>query len=441
MVDKTRTPRAIPPLVKWSGRAGLLLAGLLLAELVFRLYLTRTGNGYDSALVRAEIEERVAPLRFEVGGVEPGMENWGARGRFLNPFYGYETKRGDNRIKLDLSIDQVGWDVAFPDIERPYKILVTGGSVSELFCSKDTNGTQRLTELLAEDPRFEGRTPVFLNHGRPGFKQPQQLMLLAYLTSMGLRPDAVLNIDGFNELSLGALNSSHGSNPIFPHFYYWGHLASGIEHTGPGAELASGRRSLKVSALDLGTLVLDWGLNSSAAVGSATLVRLKQLQRKWVAAADEYAQRLESETDQRVTRGMAFDADEGAVLKAIVDTWVESSQSLNALCLSKGIFYLHILQPTLHDRGSKVLTPKELEEGETILESKRAIEAGYPMLRNAAPRLEALGVPFVDASMIFRNVSERIYYDLCHFRVPGNDYLAEAIAVGFLRYMPEKLMR
>jgi hypothetical protein len=102
--------------------------------------------------------------------------------------------------------------------------------------------------------------------------------------------------------------------------------------------------------------------------------------------------------------------------------------------------YLHVLQPTLHDQGSKPLTPQEIA-GDNAHESwKEACRQGYPLLRAAGERLKAMHVNFLDASMLFKDVQESLYFDACHFRVAGNVMLAELIAPEFLKVMrvPEK---
>ena len=58
------------------------------------------------------------------------------------------------------------------------------------------------------------------------------------------------------------------------------------------------------------------------------------------------------------------------------------------------------------------------------------------MLRKAGAGLRQRGVPFVDCSMVFENVTRPLYYDACHFTRGGNVRLAEAIAPAFLEHMP-----
>ena len=48
-----------------------------------------------------------------------------------------------------------------------------------------------------------------------------------------------------------------------------------------------------------------------------------------------------------------------------------------------------------------------------------------------------VGIEFLDASRVFQDVEETLYYDPCHFNEEGNLILAEAIAPAFLAVIRE----
>ena len=111
-------------------------------------------------------------------------------------------------------------------------------------------------------------------------------------------------------------------------------------------------------------------------------------------------------------------------------------RQLHALCTDRGIFYLHVLQPTLLDPGSKPLTERErtfLDVEEALVQGVRL---GYPRLRAAAARLREHGIAFADASGVFRETPGEIYDDACHFQRPGTELLGEAVGAAFLRELP-----
>ena len=116
--------------------------------------------------------------------------------------------------------------------------------------------------------------------------------------------------------------------------------------------------------------------------------------------------------------------------------WVEASRSLQDLCRGRSIFYLHVLQPTLHDTGSKPLDPAEVAGALDNPYYTDGVQALYPRMKKAGEELRALGVNFLDASMAFVDVKVPVYYDHCHFKGLGNEIVAARIAEAFLRTLP-----
>ncbi|MEO0653147.1 MAG: hypothetical protein AAFZ65_20895 [Planctomycetota bacterium] len=57
----------------------------------------------------------------------------------------------------------------------------------------------------------------------------------------------------------------------------------------------------------------------------------------------------------------------------------------------------------------------------------RGVVEGYPRLREAGAALAAEGIAFFDASRVFAEVQETLYFDSCHFDARGNQILAQAI--------------
>ena len=61
-------------------------------------------------------------------------------------------------------------------------IAILGGSVACHFAA--INGVAKLGAELSRSPEFAGKEVVFVNLALSGYKQPQQLMTLAYLLSL-----------------------------------------------------------------------------------------------------------------------------------------------------------------------------------------------------------------------------------------------------------------
>ncbi|MFT5152347.1 MAG: hypothetical protein ACI841_002345, partial [Planctomycetota bacterium] len=126
----------------------------------------------------------------------------------------------------------------------------------------------------------------------------------------------------------------------------------------------------------------------------------------------------------------------GIINALSVSCWYQSSLSLWAICNERDIPYMHGLQPTLLDQGSKPLT----EEERQLQPSKhwdKGVQLGYGRLRAAGARLADQGVDFVDFSGCFQDVQQGLYFDSCHFIPEGCEILSGKIAAAFLDRMHE----
>ena len=71
--------------------------------------------------------------------------------------------------------------------------------------------------FFRDDSKIGDRKMVTANFAKGGYKQPQQLMILAYLLALGAQLDVVVNLDGFNEVALPPVeNVARGVNPFYP---------------------------------------------------------------------------------------------------------------------------------------------------------------------------------------------------------------------------------
>jgi len=344
-----------------------------------------------------------------------------------HPFFGFEDYS---------QLPQVGQNAAEfarPRDPREYTIVFVGGSVSWLF---NPEGTDALRKKLMEDPRFQGRTIKFLNYARPAFKQPQQLMEVAYLFNLGIQPDAVVNLDGFNECAFAWSNIKVGAHPIYPDLGIWGHSVASDPNDRRALDLMLDIREMQTQVADIAHFALHWRFYESSILGRLTLARLSRRATRAGAARKEYVDGLVGRDSKSELRGPKIEGGEEAALAIAVRVWVEASRSLQDLCRGRSVFYLHVLQPTRHDTGSKPLAPDELTSGGGNPYFIDSVHALYPRLREAGHELEKRGVNFLDASMAFADLKEPVYYDHCHFKGLGNEVVAARIAERFLSSMP-----
>lgn len=409
----------------------VLLAALSCAELGLRAWLAARGRPYTQAHAREELARWIDFA--QNFGADPAQrprdERAGAyRGPdLLHPFFAFDRPGGAELLARELARPA--------DPSRELCILIVGGSVAATFAEL---GAPRLAELLRADPRLAGREPRFLDFARAAAKQPQQLTTVAYLASMGLAFDLVLAIDGFNEVAIGSYNHQRGTNPAYPWHDKWLALALGAGGDPLAHELEQRLRASRRELLQRSRAARESAFLGSALLGSLTLARLRALHAGMARDQEAWLARSQEREIPAHLLGPPFEGGGRDALEFLVRHWRESSFSIHALCAARGVRYLHVLQPALHDQGSKPLRPEELEGAAAHPSWIEGVRAGYPLLREAGEELRARGLCFLDASGVFREVEERIYRDACHFGERGNELLAEAIAPALLELLLEK---
>lgn len=406
----------------------LSLAG---AEGGFRVWLRVRGEAFDQAAHRHGLrvlrEAALGRYSGEGGeGSDPagGTEERARWIRAIHPYFAFDRPNGARQLEEDLA------HAAAAGPER-YAIMILGGSVAAGFSNM---GAKTLKAVLGRDPRFEGRKLEVLGYGVAAFKQPQQLLQLAYCFSVGLDIDAVINLDGFNEVVVAYGNAARGINPAFPYYAEWTRMATDWTADPECVLLAARMHSLKQLIVVTADAALASPLRWSAIFAHQQSARLNRLHLEAAECQASFLDRTRGLVPQQhpAVTGPAFDHRGDAPIHLAVRIWKESSISIQSLCAERGVEYLHVLQPTLLDEGSKVVTPEEAASARTGPHWVRGVEVGYPLMRQAGPELEQRGVRFFDAGDIFRDVEERIYNDACHFEQRGNEILAEAIGRAFL---------
>ncbi|MAF65721.1 MAG: hypothetical protein CMJ84_08695 [Planctomycetes bacterium] len=403
---------------------------LLGAEGAHRLWsAARPPGAYDATDTRTAMQELLNSVNQTIpmpGDVKAAsFSDSSKRFEILHPFLGFDANYGPEQLLND--IGNIRHD---PDA---YWILILGGSVANIFGQQ---GTERLGELLAADPRFAGRSVRFLNYGRASFKQPQQVMMATWLFSFGIQPDAVINLDGFNEVAVSNANVAREMHPVYPAYGQWLAQVRSGDADMTSLEMLTESRRRRSELIDFTQRCLDRRLYLSSLAGGWALGRMRAERKALVAGTMDYLEHLKAGGLDPWLLGPTFAPDRDQGLQFSVANWQRSSISLAGLCAGHGVLYLHALQPTLYDEGSKPLTDQELEVSKTIVEWVEGARLGYPLLREAGETLREHGIGFVDCSMVFEDVVRPLYYDACHFTRGGNVRLAEAIAPAFLAHLP-----
>jgi hypothetical protein len=424
---------------RWSWRTKVLLQLALLpvwfltAEALFRGWSWIGGKPYHAEEARVAIANRlaeftsIAPIpRQEDQKLEPETLNF-FRSWHPHPFYGFENDLVASAIQQELDRRHGPRDA------HEYTICIVGGSVAMLFRPE---GTDALREKLLLDPRFAGRTIRFLDCGQPAHKEPQQLMLFAYLLELGITPDALINLDGFNEAAFAWGNILDLVNPTYPELAIWAYQARSDADDRASIDLLLDIREMQRQVIGIARFALRYRLYESSLLGRMTLSRLGWRSARTSWKRSQYVAGIAGKESSHYLGGPKILGGTQAAVDAAVRAWVESSRSLQDLCRGRSIYYLHVLQPTLHDEGSKPLTASEIAGAGNNSIFSGGVHAIYPRLREEGQALRKEGVNFYDCSMAFATLHEPVYYDHCHFKALGNEIVAARIAEAFLANVP-----
>jgi hypothetical protein len=362
----------------------------------------------------------------------------------LNPYFGPSHKAGQqfdfppelreaDSPTSPLSTNNFGFQspYQFPIVpgKREFIVGIFGGSVSVFFCLA---GANRLVTDLQQHGFFKDRTIIPLCMAHEGYKQPQQLLVLAYFLSIGQTFDLVVNIDGFNEAALAPLNNQEGVDISMPSV---SHLLPIINLIDQGTLTPEKLRSLaaiseykqRVNGL---TGILQ--RNRLASVG----VLLGQYRAMVVSRYEDESRRFAALQSVRAEQSLVSaipptEERTGAMLYAdIARNWAHSSVLMRDLLAASGAAYVHVLQPNQYRTARKFSAQEAriaLNEDSSF---KTGVEQGYPaLLAEAASRGMTSRTGFLDATHVFDKEPAPVYVDnCCHYTSLGYRLLADAIA-------------
>jgi hypothetical protein len=304
---------------------------------------------------------------------------------------------------------------------------IFGGSVAAWFCQV---GADRLVADLHRQPAFASKTLVPLCFAHEGYKQPQQLIVLAYFLSIGQHFDLVLNIDGFNEVAIGDLNAQHG----------WDESMPSVLHLDPLIALINQSTLTPAKLEALATISHDRDrLNGLAGV----------LNRNRLASLDLIGGRYDAYLEGRYRAELvAFDRLPSApatqspihvappvrplhgdeLFADIARNWIAASALMQEMLAAPRVPYVHVLQPNQYF-STRVFTDAErkvaFNAGSPF---KDGAMRGYPFLERA---LAAPGAPVkvADAVHLFDAEPRPVYIDdCCHYTLVGYEHLADFAA-------------
>ncbi len=308
------------------------------------------------------------------------------------------------------------------DASGTIDVVITGGSVATDLYLRSSEAFRR---GLAKSPLLADERIRIFSLALGGMKQPQQLLALQYFLSLGASFDAVVNLDGFNDIALPPAENVPAGLPVSAPRSWQLYTAEVSDDQSvillartweerwriERARTFFSREPLRRSGL---CLIIWHGLHGRLRSELFALEeRLRVLLRHSRAGDHPSANRPLQQ-----------------ILVEAAELWARSSIQMWKTCQSNGIVYLHVLQPNRYVAGSKPLDARERRLAWPPQSAhRRAAEQGYPLLISEGEKLARLGVPFRDLTRVFETERERIYVDACcHFNQRGNDLLAAEIA-------------
>jgi hypothetical protein len=315
-------------------------------------------------------------------------------------------------------------DYPFTPGPNQFVLGIFGGSVAGWFCEV---GADRLVADLRQQPFFASTEIVPLCFAHEGYKQPQQLLVLAYFLSIGQHFDLAVNIDGFNEVAIGSLNEQHG----------WDETMPSVLHLDPLLTLVNQSTLTPAKLESLTAITRD----------RDRLTRLAAfLNRNRMASVDFVGGRYYAYVDQRYRAELVrFDTLPAAapgrsaihvvppvtrregdqVFADIASNWLTSSALMSQLLAPRRVPYVHVLQPNQYystrrfgDAEAKIA----FNPGSPF---KNGAARGYPFLERAST---AAGAPVMvhDAVHLFDADVRPMYIDdCCHYTRAGYELLAD----------------
>lgn len=307
----------------------------------------------------------------------------------------------------------------FPIKKAPndYVIAILGGSFSQSLI-KFMERQDVYKNLLQNTPELKNKNVRFVNLSMPGFKQPQSYFTAAYFYDF---VDFAVLLDGANEI---------GENPFpvqpqdFPKLYL-----RFFEDPSKDFWL---KKSINImrSSFTEATLLAQ----HSSFLGKSYFYHLL-----WLATRREFDEKIKEYSNEMMvnrkkephnTKYGELNLDQR--IQQAVKTWIKYSVLTNSLFKDNKIPFLHYIQPSQYNKGSKRFSQEEQENPVITKDNYLATKSyiGNPLLLKAIPDLKKIHVPVISLRDIYKNELATIYIDdFCHVNDLGNKYVADKIVL------------
>ncbi len=378
--------------------------------------------------------------RHGVAGRDP-IKPPGEDGRpvMIHPYIGMVLQPKDDAsqptVDGELHTTEFGFVDSGPPIHRRSQdrviVGIVGGSVAMQLAK---NATSVLEKQLAELPQFSGRSFKFVRLAVGGYKQPQQLMTINYLLTLGAEFDIIINLDGVNESALPKMdNVSFGVSAAYPR--KWGEMVAvsgSMEVSRMVGYVAYLRHRQSDTARFFDAIPIRYSPTAMLVWASMNAHNDLAIQRQIIAISAKSIKELSYCASGPPEH---FESDE-QLYQHCVDIWARSSIQLHRLCAANGIQYFHFLQPNQYVANTKPIGPVEASIAVSEESPFRVpVMQCYPLMQSKSDDLAKAGVAFTDLTRVFSEHPERIYKDdCCHVEDAGDILMANAIATHIKQF-------
>ncbi len=279
-----------------------------------------------------------------------------ADGNVLHPYLGFVRVPKDAHVvgNLQDSLSAYGFAENSGTLVRSASgdtvvVGIFGGSVAYFFLT-DPIVQQKLSDAIVRFPQFAGKKVIFSGVALGGFKQPQMLLAYTYLLSLGAHFDVVIELDGFNDITLGMIeNFPKHVSVLYPRGWYF--LANQ-----ENPDLIADRRhlfALQDHRVLLATLAHQKPLKWSFTVRALWLFVDTCLSHAFVRVEQKMVQQIDAPTSFGVTGPVERQTEEASSLRLLAEMWRKSSLQMERISHANGALYFHFLQPNQYLQGSK----------------------------------------------------------------------------------------
>jgi hypothetical protein len=425
----------------------LLLTFLELGSLIFygsqtkQFFYTRRQNNNSQ---NQDLNLELGSLRLEESIIER-----------LHPFFGFVQKPGEipHLKKFDIKYNDYGFISAYeyPLIKQndnQYIVGVFGGSVASRYSVHEIKNNI-LEQSLKQIPELKNKEVIVLSFATGGYKQPQQLLVLNYMLSIGQTFDMVINIDGFNEVALSNLNNQMQLAWMMPSGNHISSLAS-LSNNNLSTETLDNLLKIKQIKPQLREAITEQNQCDLAACYTLYSIYSRFLLKKYQNAVAVFEAEQKEQISSLFSEQSPFyfypqetTLSETELYEAVAENWEKTSFLMSQILAKRNIPYFHFIQPNQYYPTQRQFSDSEkrIAFSDTSPYAE-AVEVGYPYLLKQVDNLQSRGVNIFNSVEVLDNASEDVYFDnCCHYNEAGetifSNYIAENIVNTIKQNSPD----